>query len=85
MPEQTTKAIADLTQRGFGTAEFLVDEQGNLIHVESIFTVQLGKNESMADFIARARLEGTWQHGDRIQIPNQNGRMDFVRIIRPAK
>lgn len=85
MPEQTTKAIADLTARGFGTAEFLVDQDGNLIHVESVFTVQLGKGESMADFIARAKIEGTWQYGDRIQMPNQNGKMDFVRIIRPAK
>lgn len=85
MPEQTIAAINDLTERGFGTAEFLVDSEGNLIHVETVFTAQLHKGESLADFIARAKTEGVWQHGDRIQIPAQNKRTEYVRIIRPAK
>jgi hypothetical protein len=84
MPEQTIHALDELTERGFGTAEFLVDQDGNLIHVETVFTAQLGKTESLADFIARAKIEGIWRHGDRIQIPAQNRRTEYVRIIRPA-
>ena len=69
MPEQTIQALDELTRRGFGTAEFLVDEAGNLIHTETVFTAQLERGESLADFIARAKIEGIWQYGDRIQIP----------------
>jgi hypothetical protein len=85
MPEQTITAIEDLQARGFGTAEFLVDQDGNLIHVETAFTAQLQKGESLADFLARAKVEGIWQPGDRIQVPAQNKRTEYVRIIRPAK
>jgi len=85
MPEHTIAALDDLQARGFGTAEFLVDSEGNLIHIETVFTAQLEKGESLADFIARARVEGIWQHGDRIQVPAQNKRTEYVRIIRPAK
>jgi hypothetical protein len=84
MPTQTRDALDDLTKRKHGTGEFLVDQDGNLIHIESVFTVQVEDGESMADFIARARLEGTWQHGDRVQVPVQDGKTRFVRIIRPA-
>jgi hypothetical protein len=85
MPEPTLKALEELTERGFGTAEFLVDHEGNLIHVETVFTAQLDKGESLADFIARAKVEGIWRPGDRIQVPAQNKRTEYVRIIRPAK
>jgi hypothetical protein len=85
MPENTAAAIKDLTDRGFGTAEFIVDETGNPVHIETAFTAQLGKGESLADFFARAKVEGIWQPGDRVQVPAQNKRTEYVRIIRPAK
>jgi hypothetical protein len=84
MPERTTIALNDLTQRRFGTAEFLIDQDGNPVHVESVFTVRLQKGESMADFCARAKVEGLVQHGDRMQMPIQDGKTEYVRIIRPA-
>lgn len=85
MPDSTIAAIDSLTKRGFGTAEFLIDEHGNPILIESIFTVKLKAGESFADFFARAKLEGIWQHDDRMQMPVNNGKTDYVRIIRPAK
>jgi hypothetical protein len=84
MPERTTIALDELKQRRFGTAEFLIDEDGNPIHIESVFTVRLQAGESMADFCARAKVEGLWRHGDRMSMPIQDGKTDYVRIIRPA-
>jgi hypothetical protein len=84
MPEQTTTALQDLKDRRFGTAEFLIDQDGNPVHVESVFTSRLNAGESLADFFARAKIEGAWRHGDRIQVPAQDGKTEYVRIIRPA-
>jgi hypothetical protein len=84
MPERTIIALDELTKRRFGTAEFLIDQDGNPVHVESVFTVRLRSGESMADFFARAKTEGLWQHGDRMSMPIQDGKTDYVKIIRPA-
>lgn len=84
MPEQTTTALKELKDGRFGTGEFLIDQDGNPIHVESIFTVRLHAGESMADFFARAKTEGLWRHDDRIVVPVQDGKSEYVRITRPA-
>jgi len=84
MPDKTTKALDDLKTRRFGAAEFLIDEDGNPIHVESVFTVKLKAGESLADFCARAKTEGAWRHGDRLEVRVQDGKTDHVKIIRPA-
>lgn len=84
MSEQTTTALHDLKAGRFGTAEFLIDQDGNPVHIESIFTVRLQAGESMADFCARAKTEGLWKHNDRMQVPIQDGKTEYVRITRPA-
>lgn len=84
MPERTTIALDELQARRFGTAAFLIDQDGNPVHVESIFTVRLHAGESMADFCARAKVEGLWRHGDRLEMNIQDGKTEYVRIVRPS-
>lgn len=79
------EAIDELTEKGHGTAEFLVDDEGNPIHVETVFTVQMDKGEDPDSFFARLKRLALWQPGDRVQLPANGGKYSFARIIRPAK
>lgn len=82
MPEQARTALEDLSDR-YGEAEFLIDQDGNPLHIETVFTIKLD-GEDPRDFFARAKRDGLWQPGDRIRVP-KHGRFDVVRIVRPAK
>jgi hypothetical protein len=85
MPTRTKEALDDLMARRFGTAELLIDAEGNVIHVETVFNAELRVGESLADWIARAKVEGIYQPGDRLHVPVKDGKTQYVRIIRPAK
>lgn len=79
------EAIDELTEKRHGTAEFLVDEYGDPIHVETVFTVQMNDGEDPNSFFARLKRSALWRPGDRVQLPANGGKYSFARIIRPAK
>jgi len=82
MPDSTLDALNTLAGL-HGEAEFLIDQDGTPLHVETVFTIKLD-GEDPRDFFARAKREGIWQAGDRIRVP-KHGRFDIVKIVRPAK
>jgi hypothetical protein len=78
------EAIDELTEKRHGTAEFFVDEYGDPVHVETVFTVQMDAGEEPESFFARLK-QSILHPGDRIQLPANGGKYSFARIIRPAK
>jgi len=76
-------ALDELDAHHTGEAEFLIDANGNPLHVETVFAYRLD-GEDPRDFFARAKAEGLWQPGDRVRVP-RHGHYDLVRIVRPAK
>lgn len=79
------EAIKDLTSKGHGTAEFVVDADGTMRHDVTVFTLKLDGQLPSAAFFQAATAVGAIRPGDRIQIPANKGQYDIVRIIRPSQ
>lgn len=77
-------AINDLSTKHSGTADFIVLDDGTVIHDVTVFTAKLG-GSTPREFFSQAAADGTIRPGDRVQVPANNGRYDFVRIIRASK
>lgn len=46
--------------------------------------IQMRSDETLPQFIERLRKENLWRPGDTVVFLNQQGRLDTVRISRPA-
>lgn len=79
------EAISDLTTKGHGTAEFIVDADGHVRHDVTVFTLKLDGQQPSAAFFQAAMAVGAIRANDRIQIPANKGQYDIVRIIRPSQ
>lgn len=76
--------LAQLSRFRRGHAAYEVDEAGDLVHAETVVTVRLGEGEDLEDFHRRLRRDYGLQKGDRIEILNNDGRCDTVRLtLRP--
>lgn len=72
------QAILELLGHERGHAAFVVGEDGELLHIETVTTVKMEAGESLERF--HARLRALAQPGDRIEILNNGGRCDTARI-----
>ncbi len=77
-------ALDELAQRGHGTAEFAVNNAGELVHVRTVFTVKLSPGEKHQAFLARMYVEKVLRCGDRVEFPARDGKFDVARIYRDA-
>ena len=77
-------ALDDLAQRGHGTAEFEVNDAGELVHVRTVFTVKFEPGESHRAFLARMHTEKALRAGDFVEFPSHGGKYDVARIVRKA-
>lgn len=77
------QALLDLLSHERGHALFEVDDDGELRHVETVYTIRLGKHESLDHF--HERLREIARPGDRIELLNNGGACDTARITRPAR
>jgi len=68
---------------GHGTADFIVQEDGSVVHDVTVFTRPL-QGKHPREFLAEASALGVIRPGDRIQVPAQGGGYSYVRIIRPG-
>ena len=76
--------LATLARFERGTATFVVGDEGEFIHEETVVTIKLGHGESLEAFHQRLRRDHGLQKGDRIEILNNGGHCDTARLsLRP--
>ncbi|HMQ29163.1 MAG TPA: hypothetical protein PKD53_00480 [Chloroflexaceae bacterium] len=72
--------LAQLGRFERGSASYEVNDEGDLVHAETVVTVKMHPAESLEDFHRRLRREYGLQKGDRIEILNNSGRCDTARL-----
>lgn len=72
--------LVDLVRFHQGTAAFEIDAAGDLVHTGTVVTVKMHAGESIEAFHARFRRDYDLRPGDRVEVLNNRGTCDTVRL-----
>lgn len=79
--------LATLKRFERGHAAFEINDEGDLVHAETVVTVKMQDREGLEVFHQRLRRDYGLRKGDKIEILNNGGKCDTVRLTlapRPA-
>ena len=83
--QQYLIGLTSLARFERGAATFVVGQDGALAHVATVVTVRMETGESIEAFHARFRRMYHLQPGDEIELLNNGGRCDTVRLTIHAR
>jgi hypothetical protein len=78
------QAILELLRFERGHATFVVGDDGELTHQETVTTVKMERGETIDAFVARMKQDQVWRAGDTVEFLNNGGRCDTARITRKS-
>lgn len=72
--------LVDLVRFERGTSTFVVDDAGDLVHTGTVVTIKMAQGESLEAFHHRVRRDYGLRKGDQIEVLNNGGRCDTMRL-----
>lgn len=72
--------VAALSRFERGTASYEVNDEGDLVLVGTVTTVKMLVDEDLYAFHQRLRRDYGFQKGDQLEILNNGGKCDTVRL-----